>query len=127
MLLAVVTLFALCWLPLHLFTLVVDYNPELMQYKTEQEKEVLIAGFYIVHWLAMSNSFVNPIVYSFLNDNFRVNIHDYYGLFKVLDHFLPLFHRVNRLASRQRDNSNIIFFSVQIIVIYFLFHRTNDR
>jgi len=74
MLLAVVILFGICWLPLHIFILVVDYNPELTDYKTEHERQFLIAIYYTVHWLAMSNSFVNPIIYSFLNDNFRVNV-----------------------------------------------------
>ena len=72
MLLAVVALFAICWLPLHVFTVVVDFNQELTNYKSKQEKEMLIAIYYVVHWLAMSNSFVNPIIYSFLNNNFKV-------------------------------------------------------
>ena len=33
------------------------------------------AMYYTVHWLAMSNSFVNPIIYGFLNDSFRVSVY----------------------------------------------------
>jgi len=72
MLVVVVVLFGVCWLPLHAFMLVIDFNPQLTDYKTAAQKRFFIALYYCVHWLAMSNSFVNPIIYGFLNDSFRV-------------------------------------------------------
>ena len=86
MLVVVVALFGVCWLPLHLFTLVLDFYPDLMKKpgskspltggggdpKRVDERRILVLFYYAVHWLAMSNSFVNPIVYGFFNDNFRV-------------------------------------------------------
>ena len=71
MLVMVVLLFGLCWMPLHVFMLVYDYSNigETMDY------HAIKAIYYTVHWLAMSNSFVNPIIYSFLNDSFRVSVH----------------------------------------------------
>ena len=74
MLVVVVTLFAVCWLPLHAFMMVIDFNPELVNYKTVAQQRFFVGLYYCVHWLAMSNSFVNPIIYGFLNDCFRVNI-----------------------------------------------------
>ncbi len=75
MLVVVVVLFGICWLPLHVFFLVMDYNPDVARLADSPEHEnVFIAIYNSIHWLAMSNSFVNPIIYGFLNDNFRVII-----------------------------------------------------
>lgn len=70
MLILVVTMFGICWLPLHIFNLVVDFNPDLLK----KEKETLLAVYLPSHWLAMANSFANPIIYGFTNDSFRVSI-----------------------------------------------------
>ena len=72
MLVFVVALFAICWLPLHVFILVLDFNPQLYPLDQPEARNFFIAIYYTVHWLAMSNSFVNPIIYGFLNDSFRV-------------------------------------------------------
>ena len=72
MLVIVVTLFGLCWFPLHLFTIIVDFNPQLRSEGQATTSDLISTVFIAVHWLAMSNSFVNPIIYSFLNDSFRV-------------------------------------------------------
>ena len=74
MLVIVVTIFGLCWLPLHVFTLVVDFQPEVLEYDTQAEERLLLGIYLGVHWLAMSNSFANPMIYSFTNDNFRVSM-----------------------------------------------------
>jgi len=72
MLTVMVVLFAVCWLPLHVFTIVVDFLPSLRSEDHAEADGIVIAVYTTVHWLAMSNSFVNPIIYGFLNDNFRV-------------------------------------------------------
>ena len=69
MLVTIVVLFALCWLPLHAFFLTVDFNPDLIQ-----DLEPLQIIYFVAHWVAMSNSFVNPIIYVFMNSNFRVSL-----------------------------------------------------
>lgn len=71
MLMTIVALFALCWLPLHVFTLTMDFAPQL------HEASSMVTAYYAVHWLAMSNSFMNPIIYGFLNDCFRVRCSPY--------------------------------------------------
>ena len=72
MLVVVVTLFAICWLPLHAFILLIDFRPDLTVYETISQKHFFVAVYSAVHWLAMSNSCVNPIIYGFLHDSFRV-------------------------------------------------------
>ncbi|XP_077981931.1 prolactin-releasing peptide receptor-like [Glandiceps talaboti] len=78
MLIVVVVTFAVCWLPLHIFNLVrtfdiyfYDNGDPLLQDKMRKINACVL-------WLAMSNSFMNPIIYSFLNDGFRVSIEWYY-------------------------------------------------
>ncbi|KAH3869932.1 prolactin-releasing peptide receptor-like [Dreissena polymorpha] len=68
MLVIVVAMFGLCWLPLHVFTLIYDFVPVELSYNT------LTAIFIGCHWLAMSNSFANPIIYGFTNESFRADL-----------------------------------------------------
>ncbi len=73
MLVTLVVVFALCWLPLHLFTLILDLAPHLLdKIKTQSDERLFLGVYYFCHWLAMANSFANPIIYCFLNDSFRV-------------------------------------------------------
>ena len=72
MLMVVVTVFAICWLPLHAFILLIDFRPDLTEYENISQKHFFVAVYSAVHWLAMSNSCVNPIIYGFLHDSFRV-------------------------------------------------------
>ena len=76
MLFIVVVAFALSWLPLHIFTLLHDFIPSLYDRMTEEDHYEMIyyASFYACHWLAMSNSFANPIIYGFMNESFRVRL-----------------------------------------------------
>jgi len=73
MLIVVVTLFGVCWLPLHAFIIILDFVPQLRNEDQPEASGFVIAVYTTVHWLAMSNSFVNPIVYGFMNDSFRVS------------------------------------------------------
>jgi hypothetical protein len=75
MLIIVVAMFGICWFPLHLFILLLDFRPEL--FKTVS-METLTTLFIIFHWLAMSNSFANPIIYGFTNESFRVRFFYYF-------------------------------------------------
>ena len=75
MLMTIVLLFMLCWLPIQLFILVVDLAPSLVeQIYTLTDEYIYLAVFIMCHWLAMANSFMNPIIYCFLNENFRVTV-----------------------------------------------------
>jgi hypothetical protein len=72
MLVIVVAVFGICWLPLHVFAMLVDFYDDFLMFESEQEHMMVLIMFLCVHWLAMSNSFANPIIYGFTNDNFRV-------------------------------------------------------
>lgn len=71
--LAVVTLlFMLSWLPLWTSLLLADYA------LPQGEKLDLLTGyvFPFSHWLAFSNSSVNPIIYGYFNENFKKGFKD---------------------------------------------------
>lgn len=57
----VVVIFAVCWLPFHVYFVVTSNYPELVNYAYIQE---IYLGIY---WLAMSNSVYNPIIYCWMN------------------------------------------------------------
>lgn len=63
MLIAMVVIFAICWLPLNIVHMVAEFHrSDLKHYK------VL---FLSTHVIAMSSTIYNPFLYSWLNDNFR--------------------------------------------------------
>lgn len=65
MFIAVVTIFAICWLPYHLFYVYAYHNPHITSTNITPH---LFLSFY---WLAMANSMVNPIIYYWMNRRFR--------------------------------------------------------
>ncbi|XP_074040996.1 tachykinin-like peptides receptor 99D isoform X2 [Leptinotarsa decemlineata] len=65
MLITIVTLFAVCWLPYHVYFLVIFYFPSLTGLQYIQEV------YLFIYWLAMSNSMYNPIIYCWMNARFR--------------------------------------------------------
>ncbi|KAJ8415428.1 hypothetical protein AAFF_G00424080 [Aldrovandia affinis] len=67
MLIMVVLLFMLSWLPLWTLVLLTDYGG------LGWEQLELLTGyaFPFAHWLAFSNSSVNPIIYGYYNENFK--------------------------------------------------------
>uniref|UniRef100_A0A8C9SX85 Neuropeptide FF receptor 1 n=1 Tax=Scleropages formosus TaxID=113540 RepID=A0A8C9SX85_SCLFO len=67
MLIVVALLFMLSWLPLWTLMLLIDYaRPEGAQL------DLLTSYVYpFAHWLAFSNSSVNPIIYGYFNENFK--------------------------------------------------------
>ncbi|XP_036382140.1 neuropeptide FF receptor 1 like 2 [Megalops cyprinoides] len=67
MLIVVALLFMLSWLPLWTLMLLTDYGG------LEGEQLELLTGyiFPFAHWLAFSNSSVNPIIYGYYNENFK--------------------------------------------------------
>ncbi|KAH6947858.1 hypothetical protein HPB50_021843 [Hyalomma asiaticum] len=71
MLATVVVVFAVCWLPIHLMNLILYFDRAAMQPDTAEQEYLYIAAFFSCHWFSMANSFVNPIIYCFMSDNFR--------------------------------------------------------
>ncbi|XP_011303020.1 tachykinin-like peptides receptor 99D isoform X1 [Fopius arisanus] len=65
MMIVVVVIFAVCWLPFHVYFIVTSYLPEITNEPYIQEV------FLAIYWLAMSNSMYNPIIYCWMNSRFR--------------------------------------------------------
>lgn len=67
MLILVALLFMLSWLPLWTLMMLIDYA------KLDDQHIDLLTGyiFPFAHWLAFSNSSVNPIIYGYFNENFK--------------------------------------------------------
>uniref|UniRef100_A0A670IRV7 Neuropeptide FF receptor 1 n=1 Tax=Podarcis muralis TaxID=64176 RepID=A0A670IRV7_PODMU len=67
MLVLVALLFMISWLPLWTLMLLVDYN------NLDYHHLDLLTGYFFpfAHWLAFSNSSINPIIYGYYNENFR--------------------------------------------------------
>ncbi|XP_034040670.1 neuropeptide Y receptor type 4 [Thalassophryne amazonica] len=70
MLAALITAFALCWLPLTIFNVVSDWNQEALPVCHHN------LLFSLCHLLAMSSTCINPIIYGFLNSNFRQEVRE---------------------------------------------------
>ncbi|XP_008295795.1 neuropeptide Y receptor type 4 isoform X2 [Stegastes partitus] len=70
MLVALITAFALCWLPLTIFNVVSDWNQEALPICHHN------LLFSLCHLLAMSSTCINPIIYGFLNSNFRQEVRE---------------------------------------------------
>ncbi|KAL6478471.1 hypothetical protein MHYP_G00143060 [Metynnis hypsauchen] len=68
MLVALVMAFGVCWLPLNMFNAVADWNEEALPVC---QHDLL---FSFCHLLAMSSTCINPIIYGFLNTNFRSEV-----------------------------------------------------
>ncbi|XP_072546273.1 neuropeptide Y receptor type 4 [Salminus brasiliensis] len=68
MLVALVTAFGVCWLPLNVFNVVADWYEEALPLC---QHDLL---FSLCHLLAMSSTGINPIIYGFLNTNFRSDV-----------------------------------------------------
>lgn len=61
MMIVVVLIFAICWLPFHVYFIITSYFPEVTNESYIQEV------FLGIYWLAMSNSMYNPIIYCWMN------------------------------------------------------------
>ncbi|XP_049625585.1 neuropeptide Y receptor type 2 [Suncus etruscus] len=65
MLVCVVVVFAVSWLPLHAFQLAVDIDSQVLDLK---EYKLIFTVFHII---AMCSTFANPILYGWMNSNYR--------------------------------------------------------
>ncbi|XP_076327810.1 tachykinin-like peptides receptor 99D [Tachypleus tridentatus] len=65
MMIVVVIIFAVCWLPYHIYFLLAHHHPEIIS--SAYVQHIYLA----IYWLAMSNSMYNPIIYCWMNSRFR--------------------------------------------------------
>lgn len=74
MLVAVVILYAVLWLPMNLFQLCLNLlcYSETKYHKFCGDATLLQLLYIIAHLLTVSNTALNPIIYGFTNNRFRV-------------------------------------------------------
>lgn len=65
MFIIVVLIFAVCWLPYHVYFIYAHHNHQLLYSPYVQH---IYLGFY---WFAMANAMVNPLIYYWMNARFR--------------------------------------------------------
>jgi len=65
MLVAMVTIFVVCWLPLNLLHMAQEYSSAVMRWR------YFLLTFLITHVIAMSSTIYNPFLYAWMNDNFK--------------------------------------------------------
>ncbi|XP_060077765.1 RYamide receptor-like [Ylistrum balloti] len=68
MIIVVVIAYLLSWLPLHVITIVGDLDQSIFN------SPYVHMTWLISHWLAFSNSGVNPVIYYWMNSKFRHNV-----------------------------------------------------
>lgn len=66
MLVAVVILFLISWLPIKIFITILTYSPKWLYINDIQTSDIYVGSYFVCHWLAMANSFVNPLVIYFV-------------------------------------------------------------
>ncbi|XP_075400946.1 pyroglutamylated RF-amide peptide receptor [Tenrec ecaudatus] len=69
MMVTVVALFTVCWAPFHVVHMMMEYS----NFEKEYDDVTIKMIFAIVQIIGFSNSICNPIVYAFMNENFKKN------------------------------------------------------
>ncbi|KAJ8022308.1 RYamide receptor [Holothuria leucospilota] len=70
MLISIVVLFAVCLMPMQLYHFIGMLHSSSL---TANSERMLFFFYYTSHWLGMIHSGINPIIYGFMNENFRVS------------------------------------------------------
>ena len=65
MLIAMVSIFVCCWMPLNTVLICTEYNERLDRWK------YFVLLFFIAHVVAMSSTIYNPFLYAWMNENFK--------------------------------------------------------
>ncbi|BFZ18082.1 hypothetical protein BsWGS_21121 [Bradybaena similaris] len=73
MMIAVVVIFGVCWLPTHVYFILLNVHKDMALWPYIQQVYLLI------YWLAMSNSMYNPIIYCLMNARFRAGFGKFFG------------------------------------------------
>lgn len=90
MLISVSLVFGLSWLPLNLFNIIGDFTTDLFK----GDDQLFRIVFAVCHLIGCSSACSNPILYGFLNENFRKEFHQVYT------------HHAHRIARRARHFYN---------------------
>ncbi|XP_076632519.1 RYamide receptor [Colletes latitarsis] len=93
MMMTVVIVFTVCWLPYNILMLIIDNN------EASSSWTGLPFVWMSLHWLAMSHSCYNPVIYCWMNARFRSGFITAIGC-------LPGVHRILRNERRRNTNNN---------------------
>lgn len=108
MLSTIVILFLICWLPIQALNLMVWFKRDWLEsiYATDVGYWCYVTATIVAHWLSMANSFVNPIIYCFMSENFRVSRAGYLPFFRTVKLFgnEALFWRGDRNNALRLNN-----------------------
>lgn len=94
-LLAVTLIFLASWAPLTFFTLISEYSPKLFQNIEDQKN--LIQG--LMYLLGGTNSIANPILYGYMNENFKK---EYAKFYKKMPWYHKTISRKNAFKRKTR-------------------------
>ena len=72
MMMVVVMIFAVCWLPYHVYFIISWHEPAI--HTSTYIQELYLA----IYWLAMSNSMYNPIIYCWMNKRYTIRAYYYH-------------------------------------------------
>lgn len=95
MLIVVAMTYALCWLPIHVITILGDIDMSIY------DNQYMHVIWLFSHWLAVSNCFSNPVIYFWMNSGFRQ------GFLRILPSSVCLPKRY----SRHRQSADLTGFS----------------
>lgn len=68
LLVAVMLVFTVCWAPINFYHLLTDLHPNRVTFRYNG------TAFFVCHWIAVSSSCINPILYCWMNQSFRSEI-----------------------------------------------------
>ncbi|KAL0281365.1 UNVERIFIED_CONTAM: hypothetical protein PYX00_002371 [Menopon gallinae] len=88
MMVLVVVVFTICWLPFNVMMLMIDHI---------RSWEGVAYMWFAFHWLAMSHTCYNPIIYAYMNNRFRMGFVRY---------------RPDGKASATTDSKTLLVFSI---------------
>ncbi|KYB25112.1 Tachykinin-like peptides receptor 99D [Tribolium castaneum] len=77
MMMVIVIVFAVCWLPYHLYFIVTAYFPQITNFAYIRET------YLIIYWLAMSNSMFNPMIYCWMYTRFRRGFKQFFSSLRI--------------------------------------------
>ncbi|XP_022703771.1 tachykinin-like peptides receptor 99D isoform X1 [Varroa jacobsoni] len=94
MMIVIVAIFGVCWLPYHLYFLLVHHYPDM-------RNSVYIQNIYLtIYFLAMSNSMYNPVIYCWMNSRFREGFKAVFCCYALTGKQLSAFAKNNRKFAR---------------------------
>ncbi|XP_054156869.1 RYamide receptor-like [Oppia nitens] len=117
LLITVVLAFIICWTGIQLFGIVVWLFPQLMRFSTKAKYYGYVGIYFTLNWISMFHSTVNPIIYTFVSDNFRSDLKSVLQKFFKNRHLLSRFGTNNsstgsrRSQTSQTSNKTIISFN----------------